>query len=684
MKRNNFVILMALAMTVFISLPVIGQTNEETYDQDKSTQDSGEDNSIKLNTVVVTATRTQEKLKDVPVNVDVITSKDIEASGINTLGDIIGQRVTGHYHRYSGLSQPAGIMGNFTADVHGDDIQGDVLVLVDGHRLGTGNIGKIPPELIERVEVIKGPASALYGSAAMGGVINIITKKGSGDIKNTVKVEAGSFDYKKTALTSGGSINDTVGYFIAFSLMSMGDYRTKEYGKAYNTSESQAQVWGNLNFNISSRQDLRLGFSYADIESHYPDWANWTAGTYYNDSVKQYTDRSRGHADAEYNFSLLQNKLHWKASVYYLWDRNAWYSGDESTGEKVEDDASIYNDSTIGTDQQFTISMLPYNKIVVGYTFEYLKKDSEALTDGEESIPFTPNLSYMTNGLYAQDSIKILDDLNIILGARYDVFTLSSETTTGEDKEETYDHFSPRGGVVYNIADIMRIRGNVGHAFKTPSAGELTMKHKTAYANYMGNPDLKPESSTTYDAGLDVYFKNIDAGVTYSFIKTKDRIVRIDDAYTDSDGITWSTFENIGKSEMEIIDCYLEFALGQALSLPVGIDLVSNITINRRYENTETGEDLPFIADREVKSNVNISYKKTSAALSHVYIGHEILDDGSEKASFYFFNLTAQYEITNYLSAEIGIFNLTNKDYEWVDGYPMAERNYKIGVTGKF
>ncbi len=104
----------------------------------------------------------------------------------------------------------------------GDDTSSRIIVLVDGHRLGTGNLSKIPPEIIDRVEVIKGPASALYGSNAMGGVINIITKKGQGNIQNTVKLETGSFDYSRTALTSGGDINEFAGYFITGSYMQIG------------------------------------------------------------------------------------------------------------------------------------------------------------------------------------------------------------------------------------------------------------------------------------------------------------------------------------------------------------------------------------------------------------------------------------------------------------------------------
>jgi vitamin B12 transporter len=178
---------------------------------------------LKLEEVVVTATRTEENVRDVPVPVQIITTEEIEESGATNVGDLIGKYVTGHYHKYSGLQAPIGLRG-FMTDAHGDDIKGHVLILVDGHRIGTGNMAKIPLDLVERIEIIKGPASALYGSAAMGGVLNIITKKGKGKIKTTLKQELGSFDYEKSSLSSGGMGDDKFAYHIAASYESAGNY----------------------------------------------------------------------------------------------------------------------------------------------------------------------------------------------------------------------------------------------------------------------------------------------------------------------------------------------------------------------------------------------------------------------------------------------------------------------------
>ena len=141
----------------------------------------------KLGEIVVTPTKTKEKISDIPNHVEVITRDEIENYRETTGADIVGKRITGHYHNYGGLLKPIGLRG-FQTETHGDDIKGRVLILVDGHRIGTGNLAKISPDMVERIEVIKGPASALYDAAAMGGVINIITRKGEGKGKTTAAI----------------------------------------------------------------------------------------------------------------------------------------------------------------------------------------------------------------------------------------------------------------------------------------------------------------------------------------------------------------------------------------------------------------------------------------------------------------------------------------------------------------
>ncbi|MBM1003835.1 MAG: TonB-dependent receptor, partial [Desulfofustis sp. PB-SRB1] len=129
-----------------------------------------------MDEVVVTESRIEERKRDVSANITTITREDIEQSASRDLGSLLAERGLGHVQKYPGSLTSIGVRG-FRTDSHGNDLQGKVLILLDGRRAGTGNATKILTENIERVEVIRGPGSVQYGSAGIGGVINVITRK---------------------------------------------------------------------------------------------------------------------------------------------------------------------------------------------------------------------------------------------------------------------------------------------------------------------------------------------------------------------------------------------------------------------------------------------------------------------------------------------------------------------------
>ena len=701
--RLFFIQLSALVFYFNFSLnaeEVTNKAEENIVSEEQTVKNKGrsvdEEKNNKSNIIVITATRTKEKQKDVPVHVEVITSKDIEATGATSAGDILGQLETGHFHKYTGLQQPVGLHGDFRTDALGEDIKGYVLILVDGHRIGTGNMAKIPPEAIERIEIIKGPASALYGSAAMGGVINIITKKGRGKIETNIKNQYGSFDYMKGSASSGGNITDWFSYFISASYMHIGDYETKKYGTVYNSNEDHKQIWGNLSLYLTDNQSIRLGFSYADLIAHYPEWENYKIYSRYSETTNEYSDKSRGHSDMEYNLGLLNEKIHWKALLYFLWDRNAWYY--RSYLSPVNDSASKDDSYTIGTDQQFTFSLLPYNKITAGYTFESLKKKSEAEYNYSPSNPSSPDMSYLINSLYAQDSINILNNrINVIAGIRYDRFDVSTEKpknstyTDFSEKHDNFYNFSPRGGLVYKLTDFMRIRTNAGKAFKTPSADQLTSQYNHNGIWILGNPDLKPETSISYEGGSDLYIFDFNLGSTYILTNTKNKIQKTD--YTvPYNGHDWYTFENIGKSRTKAVECYLNWEIGKTFNMPIELNINSNAVFNLEYKNRTTGKDLNYVSDKEIKTNLSLGYKAAVITFYYIYVGKQKIENFDNypvttietKHPFRYYDMTFKYNITSVIEVNGGVFNITNKNYEWARGYPMPERNYKIGLTGKF
>jgi vitamin B12 transporter len=641
--------------------------------------------------MVVTATRTTERPMDVPVSTEVITREKIEMSGATHVGDLIGKYITGHYHKYSGLLSPVGLRG-FRTEAHGDDVKGYVLILVDGHRIGTGNAAKLNVDRIERVEITKGPASALYGSAAMGGVINLITRKGDGRPSVTFSADYGSFDYYKGLVSGGGQITDRLRLHATASHEDIDDYEDPEFGTVYNSSETKKNFGGNLTYAFTPNHELRLGGNYADLTGAYPQWENYLTYGAYDENARMNYDKSHGYADLEYNGDYFDGALHWRALGYYLWDRNHWNWGYPDP----EDSQTKYTDTTWGTDQQFTWNMRPWNTLVFGFNLEELEKESEAVSGGRPAAPYTPNMEYQSRAFFLQDALDLWDNRINIVGAvrydRFDVTTQRPETGTFiafQEKSETYDHVSPKVGVGIKFFDErLRIRANVGEGFKSPSADQLSAHYTHSGITYVGNPDLDPETSLTYDIGFDIFHSFLTLRAGYFHTDYKDKIVQTSTTVDGQPAVTW---KNSGDAEMAGFDLGLEWWIGRTFDWTWDLSLWSNVTFNTTKKDKETHEDLLYVSDYEVKSGLDLVHKGFSAQLSHVLVGPQRITNydnypytEEDKASFDFWDLTLRYRFAKNWEVRGSVLNLFNDRVEWVRGYLMPERNYRLGVSYTF
>lgn len=677
-KRNKVRIdhvLFILALTPFLALPAMAE--------EQQMQSGGE--------IVVTASRMEERPIDVPITIQVITRDQIEMSGVRDVGDLIGKYITGHFHKYNGLLSPVGLRG-FRSDSHGSDINGYVLILVDGHRTGTGNAAKINLDRIERVEVVKGPSSALYGSAAMGGVINLITKKGDGPLGGSITGEYGSFDYYRGQVSAGGEVSDAFRFFITASMDEIGDYDDPTFGTVYNTGIERKEIGGNVVYTFNDHHELRLGGNYSDLYSESFNWLNWTTYSAYAPDARDNSDKSTGYTDLEYNGDFLNGTLHWKALAYYLWDKNQWSWGfPDPDASQTE-----YIDKTIGTDQQFTWRMTSWNTFLAGFTIESLEKESSGTENYQPSTPFTPGLDYDNQALFFQDSMDLFDNrVNLIAAIRYDRFDVTTKRaktgtyTEFNEQSETYDHISPKFGIGVKFLDEMfRVRANIGDGFKSPTADQLSADYVDVRSGvrYLGNPDLDPETSRTYDIGFDVDYSDLSLMLNYFHTDYEDKIVR-ESLIRNGGKIT--TYNNHGDATITGFEIGAEWTLGQTFNLPFDAFLWSNLAFNTQKEDEQTGEDLLYISDYEVKSGLNLGYAGVSAQLNHVLVGPQMITNfdtsmTEEKGTFSFWDLTVRYRFAGSWEIKGSILNLFDQEVEWARGYIMPERNYRISLTWNF
>ncbi|HET6461932.1 MAG TPA: TonB-dependent receptor plug domain-containing protein, partial [Syntrophales bacterium] len=229
-------------------------------------QDTPQEKEIVMEEVVVTATRDTEEIRKVPANVSVITAKDIEKSGATTIVEVLDKLESIQFRSYSGNSSQSVIdMRGFG----GDNAFGKTLIMLDGRRLNRPDMSSInwlqfQLNDIERIEVVRGASSVLYGDAAIGGVINIITKKGVGKPKFDASVIAGSYGLHDERVGITGS-EDKWTYALTGENNFNSGYRER--------SKFTSQGGGlNLGYNASDLLDISLGLSFNKTDYQLPGY----------------------------------------------------------------------------------------------------------------------------------------------------------------------------------------------------------------------------------------------------------------------------------------------------------------------------------------------------------------------------------------------------------------------------
>lgn len=236
--------------------------------------------------------------------------------------------------------------------------------------------------------------------------------------------------------------------------------------------------------------------------------------------------------------------------------------------------------------------------------------------------------------------------------------------------------------------EVLRLRVNLGEGYKSPTADQLAADyvHSSTGVHYLGNPDLDPETSLTYDCGFDVYLESMTLKVDYFHTDYEDKIVS--DTSMDN-GVRTTTYVNHGDAAITGVEVGLQWATGQTISLPFDASFYTTMSFITDMEDKETGKDLLYISDYEIKSGLNITYRGLSAQLSHVLVGPQMITNwdtyaDEEKDSFDFWDLTLRCRFAENWEVRGSILNLFDQEVEWVRGHLMPERNYRIGLTYNF
>ncbi|MBT8491329.1 MAG: TonB-dependent receptor, partial [Deltaproteobacteria bacterium] len=655
----NCTIVLFVCLFVALSFPVYAQEGGD---------------SVTMEEVVVTAGRVKEKKKEITANVTIIGREEIKNSSATDLGDLFAERGIGHIHKYPGASTSVGIRG-FRTDTTGVDLAGKVLILLNGRRAGTGNAAKIMTKNIERVEIIRGPASVQYGSAAMGGVVNVITRQGKEKPTAFVEGLLGSYGYKEGSVGFSGKYK-AFDFSGSFTRDSGDDYDTGSGARFYNTAYNYKEN-SSLNLGYEFLPGNRIGviYTYFDV-----DHAG-NPGYLSQNDLDDYKDSGNKSVDFIYDGKIGNGLFSWELRYFDGKDEDEYFDPvasnpdfwDNGVTDKVTADYR-------GVQAQFSYNQ-KYILLTAGFDWvNYETKDSE----------YSPsNTEYDNPAGFLLAKARLFDqDLIITGGVRYDEYEVDMKSDGGKESD---DHTSPRIGVVYLLTDWLKLRANYGEAFRMPTAQQLACDMNMWSVHYVGNPNLKPEKSETYEGGLDFSHASFNVGLTYFHTDFKDKI----ESYTTSGGDT--SYRNLGKAEIDGFEGSISYDIGSPFSWDYQVKpYVSFICLNK-YKDKETNEDLEYISDLKVSYGITVSdLDGFSANLNLAYTGKQNITDYEggtyatiTKGSFTVANLAVSKKILDaekYGSVTLKgeIQNLFDKDYEYAQGYPMQGRIFFLGLRYDF
>ena len=415
------------------------------------------DAAVRLPEVVVTATRRETLLGEAPGAVQVIGRSDIEEINPTSTGELIEyvtgtflQLGTGSGHPKRSVVGLGGMPANYT------------LVLVDGVRLlsehvHTGvNIEMIPPRNIERIEVIRGAAAAQYGSDAIAGVVNIITRK-CGD---TPAAEADFAGGSYSTFQGGALCLTPLGKHVRLSLsmgwdQSDGVPLLAPASRIGKMGYQRFHALGRLDAGLTDAVDAFAAFRYTDSTM---DWANDTTDSYLASGSAGFTAR-------------LSDSVEWFTQLSY----SRWKA--EVAGEKNQ---------LLQPETRFTWRISDAHTFSGGFDLKHLEFTREAVA----GVP-----SQDTYGVYVQHEWKPAAPLTILVALRFD------------HVEDIDSVVTPMLSAVYSPDLPLRVRASVGRGFHAPTPQEL---YEEGYGHggralRFGNPDLEPEHSTTFTAGLELF-----------------------------------------------------------------------------------------------------------------------------------------------------------------------------------
>ncbi len=589
---------------------------------------SGAEQSIEK--ITVTANKFEQSINDVLASVNVIERAEIEASNVRDLPTLLSTRVGFQVNPNGGFGQNTGVSLRGTGS-------GDTLILIDGVRTGSATLGQkalnnVPLNSIERIEIIKGSRAAVYGSDALAGVINIITRESD---NLSLSATFGSDSYQNYQVAGSVKSDDITTAFNA------GFEKTDNFDVLQGVAPDE-----------DGYENKNLGFKINYTDAHYGDFK----------LLGQY---SEGYADYDSRFSPADSTIERDDFKNYQlsagWSKN--YTNQTHSIDlalSTDDSDNTYVDFSVGP----TTSTFITKRTQIDYNGQYLLSNELNISGGINW--YNDDVSHSSQ-LFVEDS---RDVLAVFVGAYYDADKVLANLTVRQDDDEQFgDETTYTAAAGYHLSEDATFRISQSTGFKAPTFNDL-------YYPLYGNPDLQPEKSVNRELGLSVDFDIAQVDIAIFRNDIEDKI----------DYDANFALANIDEARYEGV----EFSLSQQF---FGFDSNLNFAY-LSAEDEETGAELRNVAKRTFNWELAKQFGAFDASLDMQYRSDR-QGAVTRLGSYTLWNLAGNYQVNEHIEVSLRVENLFDKEYNTVDSntdfttgevyyYNTPERRFFAGASYQF
>lgn len=693
--------------------------------------------TVKADEMVVTATRTEISVDEAPASVTVLSREEIKKYNVVSLVDAL-KHIQG---AYVNTSSTGGV------SMRGLNGENRTLVMVNGIPVNDGYSGgsgwnTMGIDAVDRIEITRGGGSALYGGNAMGGVINIITAKpekregeltfgfGSdkalhysafaGDRIDRFRVrlgyEAYSTDGYPTNLVTRSISSGTGSLSGGYPILDKGGTTKWVTGEKGDAEKESTNISLMASYDLTDTGSITLNFQRGTDDINYDRPKTYLvdasgrhtySGTVAVGSTQRASVTPVSYLNSPYNMEDYLTSLTYKekfgsvdvtAKAGYRTTDSLYTSASSGTYDDAYGKRTDYGSEAWLADLQVDVPLGDKHTLTSGLSFR--------LDDGHLD---TYNLSYYRNedsiidqkdrtegstrffAVFLQDEWNVTDQVTLFGGARLDTWSaydgLSGEIGSEEEFDDLDDsEISPHVAVVWNPLADTYVRGSIAHSFRPPTVYELYRVSTMGSYTYHNNPELKPETSWTYEVGADQYVldRKVKLSVTGFFTQAEDLI----SSYIVG---TDQFKENIGEAEIKGLELGVLYSPVDWLDLWANYSLTdSEVTKNDRNPDAE-GKHLTYYPDQMFNSGIDLKFGKVKASVVGNYVGRIYVNDMNDDiedaygsySKRWIWDTKLTYSPVEFAECSFSVNNIFDEEY-YMSSTVGPERTYFVELKVKF